>query len=180
VTSTSLSAGARSLLGIPLDAQLPTGLPGLYDRWFAGRRYETRFGEGWSFGPRGQPLGLDTPRDLDCCLEHRTAQFDFGLDEKMGVHVLCRDWVQIASSFTKLVEADSILVASRGIRRERQPLGNYASFDDFLAANRSLLTGFREISLDPGFHIAFVGEKSAVLAGRFYTDEYSIWACEYL
>jgi hypothetical protein len=176
----SLSQGARQLLGIPLDVELPSDPAELYDHWFAGRTYETRFGEGWSFAPRGQPLGLQGVRDLDCCLDHRTAQFYFGLDEELGVHVLNNDWIQIASSYTKLVEADAILAASKGRGLDRRMLGNYASFEDFLASNGERLALFREVELDPGFHIAFVGEKSAVLAGRPYEDEYSIWACEYL
>lgn len=135
----SLSQGARQLLGIPLDAELPTDLAELYDQWFAGRSYETRFREGWSFEPRGQPSGLHGVRDLDCCLDHRTAQFYFGLDAALGVHVLCNDWVQIASSFTQLVEADAVLAASNGRGLDRRPLGNYASFEDFQASNRSLL-----------------------------------------
>ncbi len=151
---TTLSEGARWLMGIPPDAELPSDPGDLYDRWFAGRSYETYFG-GWAFEPRGQqqlhppsiPLGV---RRLECCLEHRIAQFVFGLDEEFGVHVLCNDWVQIASSFTTLVEEDAML-ASSGHWRDAHWLGDYASFDDFVASNHTLLARFQDVDLDPGF-----------------------------
>jgi hypothetical protein len=180
---TALSEGARSLMGIPLDAELPTDPGDLYDLWFAGRGYAIDQFHGWRFEPRGQdlhpPFLPPGVRHLDCCLDHRTAQFVFGLDEALGVHVLCKDWVQIASSFTKLVEHDAIEATTHGHRlRDRHYLGDYASFEDFRASNRSLLARFQEVDLDPGFAAAFASDESVVLAGRVYSDEYSITAIE--
>lgn len=40
---------------------------------------------GWSFLPRGNRV----EDGLDLCLDHLTAQCDFGMDPEFRVHVLC-------------------------------------------------------------------------------------------
>src|SRR5690349_2618469 len=97
-----LTLEARQLLEIPEHVQLPDGLDELYDGWFAGRRYETRFGGGWSFRARNNVRGGEPQHHFEArdegyciCLGHRTAQFYFGLDEKLRVYVECNKWIPI-------------------------------------------------------------------------------------
>src|SRR5258708_6576030 len=102
---TNLSATARSLLVIPPNEELPSDLGDLYDRFFAGRSYRTRFNSGWEFLPRGREI----LNGRDRCLCHLTAQFDFSFDSAFRVYVECSGPVQIASNFISLVEKDAIL-----------------------------------------------------------------------
>ena len=179
-----LSVGARTLLKIPTQTNLPASLDSLYDQWFAGRSYETRFGGGWSFRSRG---GGNIPHyeegrsaGYDICLEHRTAQFWFGLDSCFRVHVKCENWVRIASSFVSLVERDVLLVASPGRGERHRGFGCFPSFEGFLSRHSDYLAGFQEVlSPDPAFTRFFRGSESMVIASRFYSDEYEICGIEY-
>jgi len=169
-----LSTEARRLLRIPKNAVLPVSLGELYDRWFAGRSYKTRFG-GWKFEARGASQdGL-----YDLCLEHPTAQFNFGLDPECRVYVECENWIPIASSFISLVEEDAFLVAS-GVRKDRvRGLGRFSDYNQFLLQHRDYLARFREVTLDPEFTRAFQGAESIIMASRFYSDEHVIFCYEY-
>ena len=174
-----LSAGARALLEIPRDADLPTSLDSLYDRWFAGRRYETPFGGGWSFSSRGGGTIAHAEEarasGYDICLEHRTAQFWFGLDNCFRVHVECESWVRIASSFVSLVERDALLVASPGRGKRRRGFGCFPNFEEFVSRHSDYLAAFQAVpSPDPEFTRYFRGLESMVIASRFYSDEYEI------
>jgi hypothetical protein len=179
-----LSPTARALLRIPDQIGLPESLAELYDRWFVGRSYETRFSEGWAFGPRGH---VDIPfvqallaAGYAPCLEHRTAQFWFALDSSFRVYVQCENWIPIASSFVSLVEQDAVLVDSIGRGEERRGFGCFSSFDEFVSKNSDYLAGFQELpSPDPEFSRFYRGPQSTIGAGRFYSDEYQIGALEY-
>jgi hypothetical protein len=171
-----LSTEARRLLRIPRDAALPVSLAELYDRWFAGRSYETRFGEGWTFNPRG----MDWRDGYDPCLHHRTAQFEFGLDSRFRVYVQCRSWILIASSFISLVERDALLVASSARGESRRGLGTFPNHEDFVMRHCDYLASFEEVmSPDPGFARVFRGHESVIIASRFYSAEYAICGIEY-
>lgn len=171
-----ISAAARKLLKIPTSVKLPEEPAELYDRWFAGRKYETRFGDGWSFS-RSEKSSSDL---YDLCLEHRTAQFYFGLDSKYSVYVDCGEWIQIATSFVDLVEEDAILVESNATGKKRRGIGYYKSFDDFIAQNSDFLLAFKEIPItDKVYSRLFQGPKSIVIVSRFYTVEYKVYAIEF-
>ena len=171
-----LSAGARGLLKIPDEVVLPSSLGELYDRWFYGNDYETRFGEGWIFDKRGRRF----QDGYDVCISHRTAQFAFGLDREFRLHVLCDGWVQIASSFLSIVENDAVMVASKARGGKRRGFGTFPGFEEFVSRQRDYLSEFQEIaSPDPEFKRIFIGPKTVVTAERFYTDQYLIGAIEY-
>lgn len=170
-----ISAAARKLLKIPANAKLPEDPAELYDGWFAGRNYKTRFGTGWSFS-KSEKNASDL---YDLCLEQRAAQFYFGLDSKYSVYVDCGEWIQIATSFVDLVEVDAILVESNATGKKRRGIGSYKSFDDFIAQNSDFLLAFKEITFsDKVYSRLFQGPKSIVIVGRFYTLEYLVHAIE--
>ncbi len=173
--STMLSLEARHLLNIPKHAFLSARLDDLYDDWFAGRSYETRFGGGWTFKRRG----IDKAYGYDLCLSHRTAQCEFGLDERFRVFVQCDQWVPIASSFISLVEEDAVLMGSSARGDRRRGFGTFPSFEAFLSLKRDYLSSFQEVSRDPEFARIFRGTASVIIASRFYSDDYAICGIEY-
>jgi hypothetical protein len=170
-----LTSEARHLLKISKHADLPASLGDLYDHWFAGRTYETRFRKGWTFDRRG----LDRPDGYDHCLSHRTAQFEFGLDDGFRVYVQCDRWVRIASSFVSLLEQDALLVASNARGGRRRGFGTFPTYEKFLVLHRDYLSSFEEVSCDPEFARIFRGPESVIIASRFYSDEYAICGIEY-
>lgn len=170
-----LTLHARHLLKIPKNADLSAMLGDLYDQWFAGRTYETRFGEGWTFNRRGR----DNTDGYDLCLFHRTAQCEFGLDDRFRVYVQCDKWVPIASSFVSLVEKDALLVGSSARGDRRRGFGTFPTYEGFLTLHRDYLSSFQEVSYDPEFARIFRGAESLVIASRFYSDDYAICGIEY-
>ena len=180
-----LSPQARQLLKVPKQAELPTALDELYSSWFAGRSYVTRFGGGWSFDAMsGYDGDIQHSQDAQAegyciCLEHRTAQFWFGLDAAFRVYVQCDEWILIASSFVALVEEDAMLEASNVRGGRRRGFGTFSSFEEFLVRHRDYLSSFQEVSHDPEFARIFRGDKSVVIASRFYSDDYAICGIEY-
>ncbi len=170
-----LTSEARHLLKIPKHADLPTTLADLYDHWFAGRTYETRFGGGWTFNRRG----TDSTDGYDLCLSRRTAQFEFGLDDGFRAYVQCEKWVPIASSFVALLEEDALLVASSARGNRRRGFGTFPTYDEFLTLHRDYFSSFQEVSHDPEFARIFRGAKSVIIASRFYSDDYAICGIEY-
>jgi hypothetical protein len=169
-----LSAKARQMLKIPQDVVLPELLDELYDKWFAGRRYQTRF-DRWIFKPRTEP---DDGIYVDC-IEHYTAQYDFGLDMNFRVCIQCGNWIPIATSFVALVETDAVLEQSRARKDAIRPFGKFPSHDEFMAKHAGYLQGFQDISADPDFSRILQGPKSLVVSRRFYTDELAFTAFEY-
>src|SRR5262245_50341236 len=181
-----LTPQARELLKIPQHVQLPDTLNELYDHWIAGRSYETRFGGGWSFRPKESIRDGGPQHHLEAqaagyfvCLEHRTAQFWFGLDERFRVYVECDKWVPIASSFISLVEEDALLVASKAKGDRRRGFGTFRSYEEFLTRYGDYLSAFQEVGQDREFARIFRGTESVVLASRFYSDDYAICGIEY-
>jgi hypothetical protein len=170
-----LSSNARRLLGIRRNAILPAGLGELYDHYFAGRSYKTRFQIGWTFTRRGE-WQLDS---YDVCLERYTAQFNFGLDPECGVYVQCNNWIPIASSIAALVETDAVLAASRGRPDKLRGLGRFPSHDEFISQYADYLSCFQDISPDPKFTRILQGPESIVVAFRFYLEEPTFNAVEY-
>ena len=171
-----LSAPARSLLGIPQDQVLPSDSAALYDAFFAGRSYQTRFHSGWDFLPRGQHI----ENGLDGCLSHLTAQFYFFLDSEFRVYVECSAPIQIASSFLSLVEKDAILTSSVATGGSRRGLGQFQSYDAFFSAHGGYVSGWREAHFDDKLFGRFLlGPASVIGLGRFYSDEYLINGIEY-
>lgn len=171
-----LTAVARSLLKIPLDKVLPTNLAELYDTWFAGRCYHTRFGSGWTFGARGDSID----DGFDQCLEHLTAQCHFYLDAELRVFVEAENPVQIASSFISLVEKDAILVNSVAVGERRRGFGTFPSMDAFMEAHGDYVKNWPEAPFDdPEFGRFYVGPQSVVGLGRCYSDEFLISGLEY-
>jgi hypothetical protein len=172
-----LSIPARSLLGISSNEVLPLDPAALYDAYFAGRAYLTRFGEGWEFLCRGR----EVRSGFDHCLIHRTAQFDFALDSELRVYVECSRPIQIASNIVSLVEKDGILVSSRATGQCRRGLGQFPSYEAFLATHGDYLSNWPEAEFDDkAFGRFFLGPSSVVGVGRFYSDEYLIGGIEYL
>jgi hypothetical protein len=172
-----LSPVARSLLGIPLDRELPTDLPDLYDAYFAGHSYQTRFHSGWDFSPRGRNL----VEGYDMCLVHLTAQYHFYMDSEFRVYVDVGTPTQIASSFVSLIEEDAIFVGSAATGSSRRGFGQFPTMDAFLAAHGDYLQGWQEaIFADSAFGRYFLGPRSVIGLGRFYSGEYLISAIEYL
>lgn len=181
-----LSKQVRQLLGIPAQASLPDTPDALYEDWFAGRSYETRFGEGWSFASRASVSESGMPHHLAAlldgylvCLEHRTAQSWFAMDEEYRVYVECEGWVQIASTLLRLVEVDGLLVESNAKGDRRRGLGQFSSFEDFERSQREYLSRFQEVSLNPEFARVFRGSESVIVASRFHSDAYAICGIEY-
>ena len=169
-----LSAKARQMLKIPQDVVLPESMDELYDNWFAGRGYQTRF-DRWTFKPRTE---LDEGIFVNC-LEQYTAQCDFGLDMNFRVCVQCENWIPIASSFVALVETDAVLEQSRARKDTIHPFGKFPSHGEFMARHAGHLQGFQDISADPDFSRILQGPKSLVVSRRFYTDELAFTAFEY-
>jgi hypothetical protein len=167
------------MLKIPQGAALPGSLGNLYDQWFSGRKYRTRFDPvfqpRWIFRSRGE---LEDDIYFDC-LERYTAQFNFGLDATFRVCVQCTNWIPIASSFVALVETDAVLEQSRARKDHVRGLGRFPSQDDFLVRHADYLQGFQDISADPEFDRILLGPKSLVVSSRFYTDEPTFTAVEY-
>jgi hypothetical protein len=174
-----LSTKARHLLKISEHAVLPVSMDDLYDHWFAGRSYRTRFDRRleprWIFKRREE---LEDGIYVDC-LEHYTAQFYFGLDSSFRVCVKCRDWVPIASSFVSLVETDALLEASPARKDQVLGLGRFRSQDEFMTRCADHLIGFHDIGADPDFARVLQGPKSLVVSSRFYSDEPRFNAVEY-
>jgi hypothetical protein len=170
-----LTSEARNILRIPKHADLPTNLGELYDQWFAGKNYETRFGTGWTFNRKG----IKKRDGYDLCLWHQTAQFDFGVDDKFRVYVQCEHWVPIASSFVSLLEEDALLVASNAIGDKRRGFGTFPNYEEFLSRNKDYLSAFQEVGGDEEFARFFRGSNSMIIAGRFYSDEYAIGGLEF-
>lgn len=171
-----LSSVARTILGIQLDEPLPTNLTALYDTYFADRSYTTRFGGGWNFHARDRKLD----ESYDCCLDHGTAQCSFFLDSELRVFTEGEAYIQIASSFISLIEADAILVGSIATGASRRGFGKFPSVEAFLAAHGSYIQGWQEAPFaDPAFGRYFLGPRSVVGLSRFYSDEYLISAIEY-
>jgi len=171
-----LSTPARSLLSVPSNQALPSDPAALYDAFFAGRSYRTRFSEGWEFLPRGR----DVEKGFDRCLRHLTAQFDFFLDTDFQVYVECSDPIQIASSFISLVEEDAILVSSVATGRSRRGFGQFPSYDAFFAAHGDYVSSWPEARFDDKtFGRFLLGPSSVIGLGRFYSDEYLIGGIEY-
>ncbi|QIF02072.1 hypothetical protein [Roseimicrobium sp. ORNL1] len=171
-----LSPIARSLLGIPEGEPLPTDLAVLYDTHFAGRSYQTRFREGWTFLPRGHKVedGYDT------CLEHLTAQCWIFMDSEFKVYVEGDAPIQLASSYISLIEADAILVGSVATGTSRRGFGQFPSMEAFLAAHGDYVQGWEEAPFaDPAFGRFFLGPRSVIGLSRFYSAEYLISAIEY-
>jgi hypothetical protein len=170
-----LTPEARNLLRIPKQADLPARLEDLYDRWFAGQTYETRFGTGWTFNRRD----LKNRDGFDLCLWHRAAQFDFGMDDKIRVYVQCDKWVPIASSFVSILEEDALLVASNARGDRRRGFGRFPTYEKFLTQHGDYLSAFEEVGRDEDFSRIFRGPESVVIASRFYSDDYAICGIEY-
>ena len=168
-----LSAKARQMLKIPQDAVLPESMDELYDNWFAGRGYQTRF-DRWVFKPRTK---VDDGIYV-YCLEQYTAQCDFGLDMNFRVCVQCENWIRIASSFVALVETDAVLEQSPA-RKIVRGLGQFPSQEEFMARHAGHLEGFQDISADPLFCRILQGPKSLAVSRRFYTNELAFTAVEY-
>ncbi len=165
----------RFLLPIPQGAVLPETLDELYDQWFEGRSFATRFEPGWTFSRRK----VERDGVYDLCLEQHTAQFNFGLDPEFRVFVQCKNWIPIASSFVSLVEQAAFVVAS-GVRKETlRGLGRFPTHEAFVNQHREYLADFQEVKLDPEFTRAFKGPKSIVMAARFYSDEPLFTCYEY-
>jgi hypothetical protein len=174
-----LSLKARQMLKIPPHAVLPESLGDLYDQWFAGRKYRTRFDS--RFEPRWIFKKRDEFEDgiyFDC-LEHYTAQFYFGLDTDFRVCVHCTDWIPIASSFVALVETDAVLEESPARKDNIHGLGKYSCHEEFISLHADYLQGFHDISADPEFTRILQGPNSLVVSGRFYTDEPTFSVVEY-
>jgi hypothetical protein len=175
-----LSAKARQMLKIPKNAALPGSMGELYDHWFAGRTYRTRFDSWleprWIFKARGE---LESGIYFDC-LERYTAQFNFGLDINFRVCVQCANWIPIASSFVALVETDAVLEQSRARKDKSRGLGRFPSQEEFLAKHAESLRGFQDISVDPAFERILQGPASLIVSGRFYTEEPTFHVVEYL
>jgi len=181
-----LNKEVRKLLGIPNQALLPDTLPALYDGWFAGRGYETRFGEGWKFASRASVSKSGMPHHLAAltegyvvCLEHQAAQSWFAMDEAFRVYVECEEWVQIASSFLRLVEVDALLVESNAKGDRRNGLGTFPTFEEFEKSLQGYLSTFQEVTRDFEFTRVYRGAKSVIVASRFHSDEYAICGIEY-
>jgi hypothetical protein len=170
-----LTSEGRHLLKIPKHADLQVGLGDLYDQWLAGRTYETRFGGGWTFHRRRS----GSADGCDACLSHRTAQCEFGLDDRFRVYVQCEKWVRIASSFLSLLEEDALLTASNARGDRRRGFGTFPTYEKFLVLHRDYLSSFQEVSYDPEFARIFRGPGSVIIASRFYSDEYAICGIEY-
>jgi len=167
------SAEARKLLQIPTNEIQPSTLAETYSRWVAGRSYSTKGRGTWSFGPRGQ-LEVD---GLDACVDHKTAQFYFGIDEQFRVFVQCKDWVQIASSVFSLIEQDALL-NSQGVQGGRSGWGGmFSSFEEYTLKCRQELPDFVELpSPDPDFFRLLRGPTEVAYATRFYTDKFAVRA----
>ena len=173
---TNLSPTARSFLGISPNQVLPADLGDLYDRYFAGRSYRTRFSEGWEFEHRG----LEILNGRDRCLFHLIAQFDFSLDSEFRVYVECSGPVQIASSFISLVERDAILCDSVATGKSRRGLGQFKDCEAFFAAHGEYVSGWREADFDDkSFKRLLIGPTSVIGLGRIYSDKFSIVGIEY-
>jgi hypothetical protein len=141
-------------MGIPEDRTLPTDLADLYDTYFAGRSYQTRFGTGWTFLPRGRKV----EEGYDMCLEHRTAQCWFFMDSEFRVYVESDTPVQIASTYISLVEKDAILVGSVATGSSRRGFEQFPSMEAFLAAHGDCVQGWEEAPFaDPAFGRYFLG-----------------------
>ena len=172
-----LSLRARQLVDIPSDSPLPDDLASLYDRFFAGKSYTTRFGEGWTFLPRGRDVDDD---GFDCCLDHRTAQCYFFLDAEFRVYTTGEGSIQIASSFISLVEEDAILVSSVATGHSRRGFGQFPNYEAFFAAHGEYVCGWPEAQFnDREFARFFLGPSSVVRLGRFYSDDFLICGIEY-
>jgi hypothetical protein len=164
-----LSVQARLLLGISPDCPLPSDLGVLYDGFFAGRSYETRFGEGWSFFPRGREI----EDEFDFCLSHRTAPFNFCLDSDFRVYTFASDGVQIASNFISLVEEDAVLVNSAATGIGRRGYGTFPSYDAFFSIHGEYVAGWPEAPFqDESFGRFLLGPKSVIGLRRHYSDDY--------
>ena len=171
-----LSETARRLLKIPSDADLNLPLDELYDRWFAGRKYETRFGEGWRFEPRGKR----SEDGYDLCLQERTAQMYIGMNSQFKVYVEGDAWTPIASNYLMLVETDALLVESKATGEERRGFGTFPNVEAFQAKHGSYLAKFEELpSPDHSFTRYFRGPKSMIIACRSWSDQHEICAIEY-
>ena len=171
-----LSEAARRLLKIPSEADLNLPLDELYDRWFAGRTYETRFGYGWSFEPRGKRVD----GDHDLCLQHRTGQMCIGMDSQFKVYAEGDAWTPIASNYLMLVETDALLVESKATGEERRGLGKFPTVESFQAKYGSYLAKFEELpSPDHSFTRYFQGPQSMIITCRSWSDQHEICAIEY-
>lgn len=171
-----LSIEGRNLLGIPNEAKLPDRMMEVYDQWLAGRFYETRFGEGWSFGKRGKHM----TGQYDACLTHRTAQFNFALDLSLAVYVRCDNWVKIASSVIALIELDALMVASNAKGKRRRGLGTFQSVEAFKSQFSNTLAAFKDVSFfDSTLTLLYQGPKSMIRVGRSYEDQFLLSAVEF-
>lgn len=171
-----LSKTARFLLKIPINANLNLPLDELYDQWFAGRVYETRFGDGWSFKPRG----CRYENGYDLCLEHRTGQFCVGMDSLFKVYVEGETWTPIASSYIMLVETDALLVESNALGGERRGFSSFSNVEDFQTKHGGYLGKFEEVlGSDHSFTRFFRGPQSMIVLSRSLSDESEICAIEY-
>jgi len=172
-----LSLSARQLLGIDPHIDLPTDLATLFDEFFVGKRYETRFDSGWSFDQR-QGFAQEEIEGFDPCLAHYTAPFNFALDERFSVYIDFN--TKIASSFVSLVEKDAILVASKGTGEKRRGFGTLPSFEAFFEQHGEYISGWLEAPhFDPEFYRMFIGPSSVVSVSRFYSQEYLVCGLEY-
>jgi hypothetical protein len=182
-----LTPQARRLLDIPESAVLPESLDDLYEQWFAGRGYETRFGGGWTFATKHPSSEDALPFEVESqaqgysvCLVHRTAQCWFALDAQHRVYVEGDEWIPIASSFVALVEEDAHLLASNATGEGIRGHGLFRSFEEFLEVHAAYMSAFKEVWRDEGFARVYHGPRSAIIASRFYTVEYGICVIEHL
>lgn len=128
----------------------------------------------WMFAPYQAATAYQDGLSLRRCVRHRSAQFDFALDENLAVYVYDEAWVRLYSSVFDLAQLEMEMAAKLPAEGEVsvEALGEYASVDDFEVANVDMLSSFAA-SRTPGdeFNAVYQRPGEVIRLGRTFDSE---------